>query len=99
MTDPTKALLAEIAELKGRSIALEVFSVAALGLYIANSRNDPGFEKARALLDFLRQTAAQEANALDPEARAAALHHADDLASRVLENLRLLHGGSDPSRP
>lgn len=88
----------DIADLKGRLVALEAFALTSLGLYLSNSRNDPGFEKARALLDFIRQTAAQEAEALDPDARRAALHHSDDLASRVLENLRLLHGGSDPSR-
>ena len=89
-----EALRALNAQLTGRLQAVETLAVASLGLYLANSSNDPDFSKSRSLLDFIRNFSNAKANDLEPEAADAARHHADDLLSQVLENLRLLRGGS-----
>jgi hypothetical protein len=50
-------------ELSGQITALEVVAMTALGLYLANSRNDPDYQKAGALID-MRQSVEQKAHDL-----------------------------------
>ena len=41
-------------ELAGRVCAIEVIAMMALGMYLANSRNDPDYQKAGALTLYPR---------------------------------------------
>jgi len=41
-------------ELEGRVAALEVIAMTALGFCVANTRNDPDYRKAGAILDSMR---------------------------------------------
>lgn len=68
-------------EVVGRLIALEVFSMTALGLYLANSRNDADYSKAAALLDFIRQSVSNSASPLPLDVQAEAAKYADYLVS------------------
>jgi hypothetical protein len=79
-------------EISGRLCVLEVFSMTALGLYLANTRNDPDYGKAAALLQHLRDTVSSLANALPISARPAAESYADQLVARLSENLRTMRG-------
>jgi hypothetical protein len=79
-------------EITGRLVVLEVLSMTTLGLYLANSRNDPDYSKARALLDHIKQTIAGQVQMLPPSAQAAAAKYADHLVETLLANLRQLHG-------
>jgi len=81
-------------ELTGRMLVLEVIAMASLGLYLANSKNDPDMGKARALLDFLRKMIADKAIELKESQRPEALRYSDDLLSQVLENLKALRGNA-----
>jgi hypothetical protein len=47
-----------------RLVVIEVLSLMALGIYLANSRNDPDYSKARALLDHIRETIVGQAQSL-----------------------------------
>ena len=76
-------------EIVGRLTALEVFSMTALGLYLANSRNDADYSKATALLDFLRQSVSNSASSL-PQAEAA--KYAEYLVSTLAKNLKTMRG-------
>lgn len=77
---------------EGRLAVLEVMSMTTLGLYLANSRNDPDLGKAIAFLDYLRSMVNQRCADLDEDAASSARHYADDLLSQALENLRALRG-------
>jgi hypothetical protein len=79
-------------EVSGRLVVLEVLSMMALGLYLANSRNDPDYSKARALLDHIRQTIAGQAQTLPLGTQTAAAKYADHLLETLFANLRQLHG-------
>jgi hypothetical protein len=59
-------------EIAGRLVVLEVFVVTAFGLYLSNSRNDPDFSKATALLDHTRAAVSSLATTLPPQAQSAA---------------------------
>jgi hypothetical protein len=90
--------LAELAqvsneELSGRMMTLEVIAITALGLYIANSRNDPDLTLARGLLDHLRNMIDQKARELPDAAALSARSYSDELLSQVLESLNVLRGG------
>ena len=84
-------------EIVGRLVALEVFVVTALGLYLANSRNDADYSKATALLDFLRLSVAQSAEHLPEEARTAATKYSDLLVTTLAANLKNMRGESGHS--
>jgi hypothetical protein len=84
-------------EIVGRLAVLEVLSMTALGLYLANARNDPDHEKATALLDHTRTAVANLAAALPPETQAAARQYADQLLSNLAQNIRVLRGEGGPS--
>jgi hypothetical protein len=79
-------------EIAGRLAALEVLTMTAFGLYLSNSRNDPDFSKAAALLDHTRAAVSSLAVALSPNAQRFANEYADHLLSVLAENLRTLRG-------
>jgi hypothetical protein len=83
-------------EMMGRIVVLEAFAMAALGLYLANSRNDPDFSKAAALLKHLKGAASSLAVGLPPTAKLAAEGYADHLVSVLTENLRAMRGEGAP---
>jgi hypothetical protein len=79
-------------EVSARLIVLETFAMMALGLYLANSRNDPDYSKSSALLEDLRLTSVSNAAAAGPAVQAAAQQYADHLASILAQNIRHLRG-------
>ena len=85
-----------ISELEGQIAVLEVVNVVTLGLYLANTKNDPNFERARALLDFIRDFALKKTaeDLPSPEARQAAARYTDSLLSQVLESVPHLRGSN-----
>ena len=80
-------------ELQGRMMTLEAIAMTSLGLYMANSRNDPDMSLARGVLDYIRTMIDAKATGLSDDAGSAARSYADELLSQVLENLRTLRGG------
>lgn len=84
-------------EIAGRLVALEVFSMTALGLYLANSRNDPDYSIATAFIDHLRAAISSNAAVLPPGAKSAAEQYADHLVKVLAENVRQLRGESGQS--
>ena len=81
-------------EMLGRMLVLEVIATTSLGLYLANSRNDPDMSKARDLLDFMRQMITSKSSDLSKSGANAANRYADELLSQALENLPRMRGGS-----
>ena len=79
-------------EVSARLIVLETFATMALGLYLANSRNDPDYSKSSALLEDLRLTSVSIAAAAGPSVQALAQRYADHLTSILAENIRHLRG-------
>jgi hypothetical protein len=80
-------------EVAARLIVLETFVMAAVGIYIANTRNDPDYSKAAAFIEHLKNTAISNAAALAPApVQAAAQRYATHLAASLAENIRNLHG-------
>jgi len=84
-------------EIEARLFVLEAFVMTALGMYLANASNDPTYEKATALLDFLRRTARSNAAASSPNVQAHAAAYSDFLTNLVTANLRLMRGESSQS--
>lgn len=82
-------------ETKGRLMVVEMLAMTSLGIVMASAGNDPDLSKARAILDFIRSTVGERADAegYSPAAKEAARHYADDLLSQALENLKLLRNG------
>ena len=80
------------AETNGRLIVLEAFVMMSLGLYLANSKNDPDYSKAAALLDHLRQTSTSIAATYPLAVQEAARKYSDDLTTVLAENLRQIRG-------
>jgi len=83
-------------ELAGQITALEVVAMTALGLYLANSRNDPDYQKAGALIEHMRQSVEQKAHDLPLAARAHAVGYGNRLLDTMSENLRALRGEGSP---
>lgn len=79
-------------EIAGRLVALEVFAMTALGLYLANSKNDPDYQKAGALIEHLTNLVRTRANNLPPGAQMAADQYAQHLATELRTNLRNMRG-------
>ncbi len=77
-------------ELAGRIVVLEIISMTTLGLYLANSANDPDFSRARALFASLRLTISERALTLPETEQAEAVAYADELLSQAFENLKNL---------
>jgi hypothetical protein len=84
-------------ELAGQITALEVVAMTALGLYLANSMNDPDYQKkAGALIEQMRQSVEQKAHDLPLAARAHAVGYGNRLLDTMSENLRTLRGEGSP---
>jgi len=79
-------------DIVGRLCALEIFSMTALGLYLANSRNDPDYAKATALLEHLRNSISLLASPLPAAAKAAAEAYGNHLLETLAQNLRTMRG-------
>ena len=79
-------------EIAAKLAVLEVFTMTAFGLYLANARNDPDYTKAAALLDHTRAAVSSLVVTLSPNAQAVAKEYADHLLSVLAENLRSLRG-------
>jgi len=79
-------------EISARLIVLETFAMMALGLYLANSRNDPDYSRSSALVEQLRQASVANAASAGPSVQTAAKQYADHLASILGENIRGLRG-------
>ena len=79
-------------ELAGQIAAVEVIAMMALGMYLANSRNDPDYQKAGALIEHMRQSISQRSADLPLAARAHAVGYGNRLLDTVSENLRALRG-------
>jgi hypothetical protein len=79
-------------EISARLIVLETFAMMALGLYLANSRNDPDYSKSEALLEDLRQASVANAAAAGSSVQTVAKQYANHLASILADNIRHLRG-------
>jgi hypothetical protein len=75
-------------ELVGRIAALEVIAMTALGLHLANARNDPDFQKS--LLANMRDALTTQAASLPAEAKKHATSFGNRLVDAVARNLRAL---------
>ena len=85
-------------ELAGRVCALEVLAMTALGLYLANSRNDPDYQKAAGVIEHIRISIAENAKELPLAARTHAAGYGNRLLEVVSQNLRALRGeGGQPN--
>jgi hypothetical protein len=84
-------------EISARLIVLETFAMMALGLYLANSRNDPDYSRSSALVEQLRQASVANAASAGPSVRTAAKQYADHLASILGDNIRGLRGEAGQS--
>jgi hypothetical protein len=73
----------------GRLKVLEVFSLTALGLYLANASNDPDYSKATAVLDYIRRSVSAVPG-LSSEAAEEANKYADELTGLIAANLRTM---------
>jgi hypothetical protein len=76
-----------------RIAVLENLCVAALGLYLANVRNDPDFSKSYALLDALQQDGEGGIAHFPEPTRTEGAAVLRDLLNRVRQSLPRLHGG------
>jgi len=79
-------------ELAGRVVALEVISMTALGLYLANAKNDPDGSRTKAIFQALRSAISAHAQTLPPETRSHAIKYGDALLDQVEQNLPALVG-------
>ena len=75
-------------ELVGRIAALEVIAMTALGLHLANARNDPDYQKS--LLANLRDALTTQAASLPAAAQKHATSFGNHLLDAVARNLRAL---------
>jgi hypothetical protein len=73
----------------GRLKVLEVFSLTALGLYLANASNDPDYSKATAVLDYIRGSVSTIPG-LSSEAAEEAHKYANELTGLIAANLRVM---------
>jgi hypothetical protein len=80
-------------EVSARLIVLETFVMMAVGLYLANSRNDPDYSKVTALIEHLKATSISNAAALaSAPVQAAAERYAGHLTSILAHEIRSLRG-------
>jgi hypothetical protein len=70
---------------------LELFSVTALSLYLANARNDPNYEKTRSVLDYLRDSVSKMTY-VSVGAKHAAEVYADGLIQEMAQGIRTMRG-------
>lgn len=79
-------------EISARLHVLETATMLALGIYLANSRNDPTYEKAEALVQAFVSAARDNTRAEPATVQATAARYSDHLASILRENIRALRG-------
>ena len=79
-------------EIAGRLKVLEVLNMTALGLYLANSKNDPDYSKAAALLDYIRASISAASVDLNPVGIQEAQRYANKLTEILASNLRNMRG-------
>jgi hypothetical protein len=79
-------------ELAGQLTAVEVIAMTALGLYLANSRNDADYQKAAGLIEQMRQSIAQRSADMPLTGRTHAVGYGNTLLDTVSENLPALRG-------
>jgi hypothetical protein len=70
-------------EVVGRIAALEVIAMTALGLNLANVRNDPDYEKSDALLATMREALKSQAATLPAGAQTHAIRYGNHLVDAV----------------
>ena len=80
--------------LVGRIAALEVSSMTALGLHLANATQDPDYQKSGQFLARMRVAVDAQAATLPVEARKHATGYGNHLLDAVANNLRLLRDES-----
>jgi hypothetical protein len=79
-------------QIAGRIKVLEVLTLTALGLYLANAKNDPDYSKATSVLDYIRGSISTTSTGLSPEAKVEAQQYASDLTFLIANNLRTMRG-------
>jgi hypothetical protein len=79
-------------ELVGRVAALEVIAMTALGLHLANARQDPDYRKSGRFLANMRDALNAQAATLPVEAQKHATGYGNHLLDAVANNLRFLRG-------
>ena len=70
-------------EMMGRMAALEVIAMTALGLHLANIRNDPDHQKSGVVLATMRDALRTQAAALPTEAQKHTICYGDHLLDAV----------------
>ena len=70
-------------EIVGRIAALEVIAMTALGLHLANIRNDPDHQKSGVLLATMRDALRTQAATLPIEAQKHTIYYGDHLLDAV----------------
>jgi hypothetical protein len=79
-------------ELAGRLCAVEVIAMMAMGMYLANAKNDPDYSKAGAIIEVLRRAVVDQLPDLPEGARPYALAYSGELLDTLSRNLRTLRG-------
>ena len=79
-------------EVVGRIAALEVIAMTALGLNLANVRNDPDYKKSGALLATMREALKTQAATLPAEAQKHAIRYGNHLLDAVEKKVRARGG-------
>lgn len=77
-------------QITARLAVLECLTSATLALYIANSRNDPTFELAHAMLNAIRFDAIQGMTALSSEVQNEGREYLDSLIERITKSIPIL---------
>jgi hypothetical protein len=72
-------------ELVGRMAALEVIAMTALGLHLANSRNDPDHHRSGVLLTTMRDALRTQAATLPTEAQQHTICYGNHLLDAVAQ--------------
>ena len=79
-------------EIAARLKVLEVLNMTALGLYLANTKNDPDYSKANALLDYIRASISAASGDLSPAGIQEAQRYGSKLTEILASNLRNMRG-------
>jgi len=74
-------------EMVGRMAALEVIAMTALGLHLANIRDDPDHERSGVLLASMRHALRTQAASLPTEAQKHTICYGNHLLDAVARNL------------
>ena len=83
-------------QVAGRIAVIETLSITALGLYLANSSNDPDYSKANFLLDWLQRSISERVANLNLDAKIDAEQYAGEVITTLRSQLRVLRGEAGP---